>query len=782
MTQKLSLSLLLTLLLLPCFLLGQDSHYENRLIETIDVVFENEGEDSSYSAKQVLSRIKTVAGAFFSQTDFDTDLKTLALEYDHVEPELDLTSQGLRIKLRIWPKPVIKTIFWQGNSKITRVKLQEELGISAGSLFERAAFNQAFQKLKAYYVKKGYFEASLDYSVQPDSCTNAVDITIEIQEGRSGHIKEIVFCGFEKCEETELAALMITKPYNFFLSWLTGEGIYDEAAVQIDEYHILNYLQNEGYADAQVDIEVCEANECDRIIIYITADKGECYHLKSVTFEGNCVLSSEEIEEAMTIEEGDSYSPDEIRATISALQDAYGRCGYIDAIIDFEARLIECENAYSIHFTIEEGEQFRIGLIRVIGNTCTQTRVILHESFLIPGEIFNIEKLKATEARLTNIEYFKHVNVYPAQPNDLFGSDCRYRDVHIEVEETGTGNFSAFGGYSTAESLFGGFSITEKNFDHCGLLTCWDQGLHTLRGGGEFLSFTTNIGMKSSSYVLSWTEPHFRDTPWSIGFDAERSYNHYLAQDYEIRAVGFAVHATYPITPFFRFGWHYRLRNTNVVVFGDEPIQLEQTARNPGFISASGIHFSLDTTNSPICPTSGIRSRLEFEYGGIGGDHHFFSMGYTNTYYKPFFEKGVLKLRADMRYISPIGGTVPNTMPLDERIFLGGDNGVRGYRPYAIGPKFPGTTDPKGGMSMQLLSAEYVHKLFSRCDTFVFFDAGALSFEPWHVDRLRNAAGFGVRLKLLDSIPPVTLGMGFPLNPDSRSDVRRFFWTLGGRF
>lgn len=781
MTRMLSLLAYLLTLLAPCAIFAQDAHFENRVIEEVNVVFIKEGTDTTYDGIQILSRIKTAEGGLFSQTEFDDDLKTLALEYDHVEPDIETVGPNLRITLRVWPKPTIRSIQWQGTCKVERAKLQEELGICPGTLFERHAFNQAFHKLKAYYVKKGYFEAQLDYAVEVDPCSNCVDIAICVEEGRSGRIKEISFRGFTDCEESALCGMISTKTYNVFLSWLTGSGTYNEEMIQLDEYRILNYMQNLGYADAQIDIEVCEA-ECDRIIIYISVDRGELYYLGDISFEGNCLYSDERIEDTICIEEGDVYSPEALRDTVGALQDAYGRCGYIDAVVDFEATLREEECAYDIHFNIEEGDQYRIGLIRVIGNTCTQTRVILHESLLVPGEIFNIEKLKATEARLCNIGYFKNVNVYPAQPNELLGEDCNFRDVLIEVEETGTGNFSAFGGYSTAESLFGGFTITEKNFNYRGLSKCWKEGAHHLRGAGEFLSFTLNVGLKSQSYVLSWTEPHFRDTPWSIGFDIDRSSNHYVSDDYTIKATGLAVHAGYPLGTFLRFNWHYRIRNTDVEVNGEPTTQLEETAHNRGLISASGIDFVLDSTNSPMCPTKGIRSRLQFEYGGIGGDHHFWSMGYMNTYYHPVCDNGVLKLRADMRYISPIGGTTPDTMPLDERLFLGGDNGVRGFRPYAIGPKFPDTTDPKGGMSLQLLSAEYNHKLLSRLDGFLFFDAGALSFRTWHVDTLRSSAGVGIRFQLLESGPPVTMGVGFPVNPRSRSDVRQFFWSLGGRF
>lgn len=761
---------------------AEDSLYDHRIVQSIEVTIINAPTQSEHIQEQILSRIKTTANNYFSQADFDQDLKTLAQEYDHVEPEIELVDAQLRIALKIWPKPVIRIISWEGNERIDCATLRSELGINSGTLFERPTFNEAFQKLRALYIKKGFFEAQLEYTVIVEEEGNCVDIVVKICEGRSGRIKEIIFCGFDPCEEQELATLMITKEYCVFTSWLTGEGTYNEEAVQIDEYQILNYLQNKGYADAQVAIDVCEAGEPDRILIYIRAEKGAPYCIKSLSFEGNCLFSKEKIEQFFTIEEGDLYSLDSLRETVNRITAAYGRCGYIDTVVDFEPCLVEGENSYSVHFTIEEGSQYRIGLIRVIGNTCTESRVILHECLLVPGNIFNMDLLKATEERLFNIGYFENLNVYPSQANQQFGENSCYRDVVIEVEETGTGNFSAFGGYSTQESLFGGFTITEKNFDHRGLFSFWNQGLSQLRGNGEYLNFTANIGVKCSSYVLSWTQPHYNDTPWSVGIDLERSRNHSVSKDYTIKATGASLYASYPLDPFLRFSWHYRIRNTDVDVSGNAVPQLREAAQTGGLISASGLSFCLDTTNSPSCPTEGIRSKLEAEYAGIGGDHHFFSTGYTNTYYHRLMDKGVLKLRADMRYINPIGGTTANTIPIDERLFLGGNSDIRGYRPYAIGPKFPGSDDPKGGMSLQLLSAEYNYALFSKLDGFLFVDSGALSFKPWHIARLRTSIGFGVRFQLMQQGPPVTLGIGFPFRPYNRSDVKRFFWSLGGRF
>jgi len=182
-----------------------------------------------------------------------------------------------------------------------------------------------------------------------------------------------------------------------------------------------------------------------------------------------------------------------------------------------------------------------------------------------------------------------------------------------------------------------------------------------------------------------------------------------------------------------------------------------------------------------IFPTRGIRSRLEQEIAGFGGKQSFMGLAYLNTYYKALGENGVFKFRADFRFIVPLFDTKRFEVPLNERLFLGGDSTIRGYRVYRLGPKY-NDQDPRGGMSMQLLSAEYTKYLHKKVSAFLFCDSGHLSFDVWNFGTMWTSVGFGLNLKIFDSAPPVVVGFGFPLNPDNRSDVQRFFFNIGGKF
>jgi len=766
---------------MPAF--GQSPQYENKIIEKIDVVL-NTPSTTEFDQMTVMCRLKTKEGDHFSQTEFDSDLKTLIQDFDRVIPEVTVVDQKIYITLKIWLKPTIHRIYWTGNEKMKTKSLEKELGISARSVFDRQVFNKAFHKLKAHYVKEGFFEAQLEYKVVSEPLCNEVDIEISIMEGRAGRVKKIIFCGFSECEKDDIADLMVSKKYNFFTSWITHEGTYNEDAIQQDQFVILNYLQNKGYADAKVTIDVCEADEANRIYLYINAEKGMPYTIGNITFEGNTLFCDADIWSKIAVTSGTCYSPEAIRATVEKITLLYGKFGYIDAFVDYEPSLVCDEYVYSLHFTIHEGKQYRVGMIKVLGNCSTQTNVILHETLLIPGQIFNSEKLEATESRLKNVGYFKNVNVYAVKSDGICSLGDNYRDVHIEVEETSTGHFGASFGFSTTESIFGGFNVTENNFNYKGLDRVWSEGYQALRGGGEYAHFTATVGKKSRSYIVSWTKPYFMDSQWSVGFDIENSSTRYMSKDYDINANGFTLHATNQLNPFMRLGYHYRLRNTDVHVSNNHKISREERRQlhSDGIISALGLSLVYDSTDHPLRPTKGLKSRLESELAGFGGSYQFFSIAYLNSYYIQTDKDGVLKFRADAKFIDPILSTNVDNIPIDERLFLGGDNTIRGYRPYKVGPQFRKSHDPKGGISLQFLSAEYSRRLFKKFDAFVFCDSGQLSYHNWGFTRFRTAVGFGIRFQVFESGPPLQLGMGFPINEKEKRNVKKFFLTVGGKF
>jgi len=281
---------------------------------------------------------------------------------------------------------------------------------------------------------------------------------------------------------------------------------------------------------------------------------------------------------------------------------------------------------------------------------------------------------------------------------------------------------------------------------------------------------------------MSYTKPYFFDTPWVAGFDIERSNNRYISHDYEINSLGFMLRTSRMLNTLVRLGFHYRYRNSQVDVIHHKHT-LKDLHRDGGAISGIGTNLQYDSTNHPVEPTKGFKSRFEAEYVGVGGDSTFWAFAYLNSYYIKLSESAVFRIRFDFRFLNPFGDTNYNNMPLDERLFLGADSAPRGYRPYRLGPHFKHfPDDPAGGLSMQVYSLEYKQKLFKKVEGFVFFDAGFLSRHEWRVGQPWTSVGFGLRVAVLPGTAPICVGLGFPIHPGDRSRVKKFFLTAGGTF
>lgn len=800
-TSKLSLFLLCGQIALPFVSsLHAAEFYEDKRVKEIEVVIDCRGEHL-IDPSPILSRMKTQKGDLFSQQTFDNDLKTLSEEYDRVEPSLRLKDGQVYIEIRVTPRPLIHTIVWEGNKQFKTSTLQEELKIQPHTLFNRQSFNKAFNQLKEFYFKKGYFESQLSYSVVPLPDSNQVDIVIEIEEGQPGYIKEIRFNGLTKEEEEEIREQFYLKKYNFLTSWISGAGIYRDEMLEQDQMTLVTYLHNKGFADARVEIQKWEDPASKKLIIQIDVEKGQVYHFGDVAFEGNTLISNEDLEKRALFKEGSTFSPEKMQQTSQAIKELYGQKGYIDASVQFEANLREDEPIFDVHYTIEEGLQYKIGLIHIFGNSATNSNVILRESLLVPGETFDARKLKATQQRLEAVGYFKSVNVYAVRSPEDNDPNSNHRDVYIEVEETSTGNVSLFMGFSSTDDVFGGLDLTERNFNAAGILKAFGGHLSSLRGGGEYFHVRGTAGNKQNNILISWLNPYVNDSLWRLGVELSTTFSD-LQDNVNVKTYGGSITASYPLSTFWTTGFRQRFRHSYDhlelhAYDGSETArksfeEQQNLVNQNGLVSAVSWNVNYDSTNSPYKPRKGWRSYFETEMAGVGGKYQFFKTAYLNSLYFPVSKKGTLKFRAEFKYMIPFGKTDREHVPYSERFFLGGDSTVRGYQPFLLGPvihlrDWTGRNHPtrtaKGGLSSSLLSLEYNYEVIRMLDLFTFVDVGSVSFDSFAANHIRPTTGVGARIDL-GNRAPIMVGWGIPLVRKDRHNHKwqRVFFSMGGQF
>jgi outer membrane protein insertion porin family len=132
--------------------------------------------------------------------------------------------------------------------------------------------------------------------------------------------------------------------------------------------------------------------------------------------------------------------------------------------------------------------------------------------------------------------------------------------------------------------------------------------------------------------------------------------------------------------------------------------------------------FVHNTVDSPIFPNQGKRLTAAIDLAVLGGNTQFYKPRVEYIYFHRHLPRTSFGFRAQSEYIRAIGQT--ESLPIFERLFLGGEYSVRGYDIRSIGPTVPGSVVVLGGNKSLLFNAEYLISIVSQVRIVLFYDAG----------------------------------------------------------
>ena len=167
------------------------------------------------------------------------------------------------------------------------------------------------------------------------------------------------------------------------------------------------------------------------------------------------------------------FSRKVLREDILKLTDRYAEKGYAFAETNPSTDKDLLNKRINVVISLDKKELVYINRIVIKGNSRTRDKVIRREMRIKETGIFNATALKKSHNRLQNLNYFEHVEINP-QPT----VDESRMDIHVEVEEKPTGNFSIGGGYSSVDSFMFMSEVSERNFlgkgQHLSLQANWN--------------------------------------------------------------------------------------------------------------------------------------------------------------------------------------------------------------------------------------------------------------------------------------------------------------------
>src|SRR5216683_1624362 len=235
-------------------------------------------------------------------------------------------------------------------------------------------------------------------------------------------INRIAFEGNKKVKDDQLKSEIQSKE----------RGTLSRPVVQADTARIVELYRRSGRFDVRVDPKIIELPS-NRVDLVFEITEGVKTGVKAIDFIGNRAYSSyrlkEEIKTSETrpflafLQTGDIYDPDRIEADRELLRRFYLKHGYIDVrIISAVGEYDPDRRGFVINFTIEEGEQYRVGTVDVQSTIRSLDPSLLRVKVrAYPGDVYNAEAVEKTVEDMTieaSRQGFAFATVRPSATRD----------------------------------------------------------------------------------------------------------------------------------------------------------------------------------------------------------------------------------------------------------------------------------------------------------------------------------------------------------------------------
>jgi outer membrane protein insertion porin family len=716
---------------------------------------------------RVLANMRTKVGQPYSETTVEDDIRTL---YDtgkiqNVRIFGEPAGNGVRVQVILATRTLITEIEIDGTTSFKASKVRSQIKFRVPSPSDAEKLEEGRQNIIDFYQRKGFPSVDVQLQLVTDESRGTARAVYTITEGQRGAIRSIVFQGNTKFSDRVLRHQMKTKsitPIAFF----DKSGRLDQSQLQQDLDSIREFYQNHGYIDVAIP-EVRQERIEKGVRLVIIINEGVQYHVGKLTFQGQEVAKEPILRVLVKMREGSIYTPKGLKDDSKALVDGYGAGGFVDVDI-LPQGTSAGPGVVDLTYIITEGSRSFVERINIAGNTRTKDKVLRREILILPGDIFNTNRVDVSKTRLENLGFFEKVDTYPEDT----GIPGR-KDLLVQVQEKRTGALNFGAGFSSIESLIGFVELTQGNFD---LLN-----FPTFTGAGQKFRLRIQTGTESQNYILSLIDPYFLDQRFSLGGDIFYREASFLSVEYNQRNYGFTIDARKPLLPFLALNLNYRLEEIDIfdVAFGASPTIVAEAGNH--LKSQIGAILNYDTRDSVFLTRHGHRIVLTpFLAGGfLGGNVQTYGFDLQAAQYFLFPYDIILTLDGGVGVVSTWGNGT--SVPIFDRLYLGGANNLRGFDFRDVGPKDI-DDEPIGGNTSARITVEVTMPIIPRIRGAIFYDTGYVNADSYDfgTEHIASDVGVGVRLDL--PIGPLKIDYGIPLQKDNNTNGPKVQFSVGYQF
>ena len=742
----------------------------NRPAGPRDTVIEVRVEGNQYlSVSAVLANVKLRPGqAYTDQAVRDDEQRLLKTrKFERVEAVKTQTDRGVIVTFRVVERPVVDAVLFEGNKAFKDAELASTVPFSAGDPIDPYTIQSGVRAIESRYRAEGYYDAKVTYD--PDALQAQRRVVFRVVEGPKASLQTVKFRGNQSYSARRLRGVIKSRPR----MWPIAPGRLDLETVDRDVVDLRNFYRSEGYLDAEVDRELAFSPDKKDVVVTFLIEEKSRFRVRKLVFDGAKVFDANELRKDLKLVEGAFYDGLALRRDMDKIQNLYGQIGYINTRVNVTTPYADKPGLVDLIYSVDEGEQFRVGRVDIRGNAVTQERVIRRQLQFRPGQVFNTVAVEESRLRLSETWLFEKVEITP------YGDKPGERDALVTLQERPTGQFIVGAGVSSNAGLLGTIAYAERNFDILAWPKSWDdvKAGRAFKGAGQTFRITAEPGTEFMRFHIDWLEPYLFDKPYSLG---TRAFVFTSGREtYDETRYGGLVSLGHS----FPNRWYGEVAGR---IEGIRANDLDSSAP-PDVVDIKGTTvlggakgtIVRDKTDSRWLPSTGDRISLSYEqvvgdfnFGRAVADYHTYYTVYTDALER----KHILAARA-------AGGAIFGDSPVFERFYGGGLGSVRGFEYRGISPRQGPGRDPVGGDFMMFVGGEYSFPVVGQqLRGVVFLDSGTVE-RDFGITTYRVSAGFGLRLHVPFFGPvPMSLDFGFPISKHGDDDTQWLSFSFGWVF
>jgi len=624
--------------------------------------------------------------------------------------------------------PLIRSVRFAGLSALRQEEVIERLrerglGLTRQTLYDPEKSKRAENALLELLAEKGYANATIHQEVIPVS-PSTVDLIFAVNEGYRSRVVEIQFEGNSVFSWEQLRSQMKVIKQSGILTMLSGRDVFNPRGLNDDLNRIRFFLADNGYIRAFVGeprIEGLGALRSPvpflpkfdrRLRLVIPIREGPMYRIGNVGVDGNSLFSKDQVIAMSNLEAGQIARASRLRDAIEKLKQVYGDLGYAQFTADIrpksERRVSDADAAIDLEIYIEEGKQFTIRRIDFSGNTRTRDDVLRRHLLIREGERFNLSLWRSSLAQLNRLGFLE-----PVKEEDAYlqiDSSRQEMEINLKVKEKDAQRINFSGGIGSSNGAFLGIEYETNN----------------LLGTAETLGFTLEGGNRQRNFIFSYSKPYILGKPIWLGFTlfdrkldfagpsaANRTVNIFDAFTgqtlFAQQTTGVSIQARAPLNLFTRragpasteVGIAYSFNSSGIKDTDFNPLEPNSVSFARSGIRTSALRPSLNysTLDNPLDPKHGRQLRTDIEWSGglLGGNVNLLASTIEYKHFHSINRDGgprqtfALRIRAShlLPYGQPAAGnslSFIGGIPIYRRLFLGGEDSVRGYGARSISP------------------------------------------------------------------------------------------------